>query len=87
MGGAADGPLYDEKMNRTSLILATGSILAIVAALYCFAGYAMNASFSVAGDDQGNAQAAVVWGGGGLISGLLGFGLAVAAWKRNRTKA
>lgn len=73
-------------MKRSSALWGLLSVLAFVLALYCFAGYAMNASFSVAaGSGRDHGSAAVLWGCAGLVSLGLAVGLAIAAWRRARS--
>jgi hypothetical protein len=59
------------------------AVFAFVVGLYCFAGYAMNASFSVTASGDRNARAAVIWGGAGIGSMIVSFMLVIAAWKRS----
>lgn len=58
-------------------------ISALVVALYCFSGYAMNASFS--GSAPGVAsygRRAVAWGIAALFSLIVALGAFVTAWRR-----
>lgn len=60
--------------------------IATVGALYGFAGYAMNASFSVPGNHEVHSRAAVIWGGAGMASMTVAMCCALALWKRSRGK-
>lgn len=74
-------------VNRASLILTLLSIFAALVAGYCFLGYVMAGSFSVAaGDSRPYARAAAVWGVAGITSVGLALGFAVAAWRRRNVK-
>jgi hypothetical protein len=67
-------------MRRRS-ILTIGAILAIFAAAYCFAGYAMSASFSAAHESEAYARSAAGWGIAGLVSLAAAGLLALLAWR------
>jgi hypothetical protein len=71
-------------MNKKSSLLALGAIAAGLAAWYCFAGYAMNASFFDAAERRSYSVAAVLWAGAGLVSLVAAAGLAIAAWRKRR---
>ena len=72
-------------MRRTPLLI-LAAIVAILAALYCFSGYAMNASFSVAAPERHDyyAQRGIIWGVVGLASTVVAVGLLVGAWRSRR---
>jgi hypothetical protein len=70
-------------MKRAVAIRGLLSVLGLALALYCFAGYSMNASFSVAADDGGgHATAAVTWGCAALASLSLAIYFGITAWRR-----
>lgn len=62
------------------------ALLAVAVALYCFSGYVMAGSFSVAhsGTAERYREIAVRWGFAGLVSLALAFALTIAAWKHRR---
>jgi hypothetical protein len=75
-------------MKRGTLLLVALSVVAFLAALYCLAGYAMNASFSsAAGTTEGYAGAAIMWTAGMAVSLVGCVALAFAAWCRSRKPA
>ena len=62
------------------------ALLAVAAAFYCFSGYVMAGSFSVAGSGTAERyhRIAAWWGSAGLVSLALAFALTIAAWKQLR---
>ena len=68
-------------MKRSFLAIVLLSFLAFLAALYCFAGYAMNASFSVNAESEYYRRLGVRWGIGGIAFLMVAIGGAVAAWR------
>jgi hypothetical protein len=73
-------------MKRSVAVLGSLALLAAVIAFYCFSGYAMSASFSVAANGgRGHSQGALLWACAGLVSLTLALALAVAAWRQSRS--
>jgi hypothetical protein len=73
-------------MKRSVAVLGSFALLTAMIAFYCFSGYAMSASFSVATDGgAGHSQAAVLWACAGLVSLTLALALAIAAWRQSRS--
>jgi hypothetical protein len=68
-------------MRPRVVLLAGASVSATLTALYSFAGYAMNASFSVNGNTDVHAKAATVWGLIGLFASVLAVTSAIATWR------
>lgn len=64
--------------------LALFAAVAVLAGIYCWSGYVMNASFSVAHDNPVYAEAAVRWQVCAYISWVVAVIFAVVAWKRKR---
>jgi hypothetical protein len=61
------------------------ALLAVAGAAYCFSGYVMAGSFSVAGGTVERYRGiAAWWGFAGLVSLALAFALIIAAWKQLR---
>lgn len=74
-------------MNRR-VVFGTCAVLALAAAAYCFMGYAMTASFSVAtGNEDGRYdRPALLWSTGMGASLLAAAALAIAAWRQGRKR-
>ena|ERR1700741_278353 len=71
---------------RTKLLLALLAGVAIAIGLFCFSGYAMNASFSVAAEDRQYARAAARFGIAGMVSLVAAVGFGIAAWRHGRVR-
>jgi hypothetical protein len=57
------------------------AVLAFLGGVYCALGYAMNASFSVASENQRNADVAIYWLWASTVLFGAAIGLVIAAWK------
>jgi len=72
---------------RRSSVLFTLALVTFAAAFYCFSGYGMNASFSVAAPDRAewHSRAAVRWGIAGIVNLGIAICLLIAGWRSRRT--
>lgn len=71
--------------NRVSRNLTILAIVAGFAATYCFLGYVMAGSLSVAaGDGRAHISAAIAWGVGGIACLAVAVGSALAVWRNRR---
>lgn len=61
------------------------AVVAVLAALYCFSGYAMNASLGGGSPDEARyVRYAEYWGIASLVFLLVAGGFSVAAWRAKR---
>ena len=74
------------RMMRKVSTLIVAAVLLVLVALYCFSGYAMNASFAGAGDSARYSGYAVRWAIAAVASLLLAIGCGVAAWRQSRRR-
>jgi hypothetical protein len=77
------------RMARSRLMVGAFSVLMLLVAVYCYSGYAMNASFSGATDlhREHFRRSAVMWLGGVALSSLASIFLAVVFWRQRQAPA